>query len=90
MNVSLTPELEKLVQGTVDSGRYHSASEVVRDALRLMEERDSLRALELRELRGRIDRGLADAEQGRAASGETFMRGLIESAVPRKSRRKAG
>ena len=40
MNVSLTPELEKLVQEKVESGRYTSASEVVREALRLMEKRD--------------------------------------------------
>ena len=35
MNVSLTPELEKLVNAKVESGRYNSASEVVREALRL-------------------------------------------------------
>jgi putative addiction module CopG family antidote len=36
MNVSLTPELEKFVSAMVDSGRYNSASEVVREALRLL------------------------------------------------------
>jgi antitoxin ParD1/3/4 len=41
MNVSLTPELEQLVQEKVKSGRYLSASEVVREALRLLEERDA-------------------------------------------------
>jgi antitoxin ParD1/3/4 len=40
MNVSLTPALEKLVQTKVKTGRYTSASEVVREALRLMEQRD--------------------------------------------------
>ena len=40
MNVSLTPELEDLVNQKVRSGRYRSASEVVREALRLFEERD--------------------------------------------------
>ncbi len=44
MNVSLTPELEKLVADKVGSGRYNSASEVVREALRLLEEQDQLRA----------------------------------------------
>ena len=38
MNVSLTPELAAFVQGRVASGRYGSASEVVRAALRLLEE----------------------------------------------------
>ena len=39
-NVSLTPELEALVDSKVASGRYRSASEVVRAALRLLDERD--------------------------------------------------
>jgi putative addiction module CopG family antidote len=42
MNVSLTPELEKLVQKKVQTGRYTSASEVIREALRLMEPRDEM------------------------------------------------
>ncbi|MCP4006553.1 MAG: type II toxin-antitoxin system ParD family antitoxin [bacterium] len=41
MNVSLTPELEELVQGKVASGLYNSNSEVVREALRLMAKRDA-------------------------------------------------
>jgi antitoxin ParD1/3/4 len=44
MNVSLTPQLEKFVSAKVESGRYNSASEVVREALRLLEEHDSARA----------------------------------------------
>jgi len=40
MNVSLTPELDKFVAGKVETGRYNSASEVVREALRLLEEHD--------------------------------------------------
>jgi antitoxin ParD1/3/4 len=40
MNVSLTPELEKLVNDKVRSGLYQTASEVVREALRLLKQRD--------------------------------------------------
>lgn len=40
MNISLTPQLEKLVHDRVKSGRYTSASEVIRDALRLLDSRD--------------------------------------------------
>jgi len=64
MNVSLTPELDKFVSGKVESGRYASASEVVREALRLLEEYDRAREGELatfnRELGARLnslDRG---------------------------------
>ena len=43
MNVSLTPELERLVNEKVESGLYQTASEVVREALRLLKERDQSR-----------------------------------------------
>ena len=52
MNVSLTPELEQLVREKVASGLYQTASEVVRDALRLLKERDRRQSLPLREARG--------------------------------------
>ena len=45
MNISLTPELEELVERKVQSGLYGSSSEVIREALRLLDERDKLKAL---------------------------------------------
>lgn len=53
MNVSLTPELERLVNEKVESGLYQTASEVVREALRLLKERDHARA----QLRGDVQVG---------------------------------
>jgi len=58
MNVNLTPELETLVRRKVASGMYTSASEVVREALRLMEEQDQMRALRLDQLRQDVRKGL--------------------------------
>jgi antitoxin ParD1/3/4 len=58
LNVNLTPQLEKLVRQKVSSGRYNSASEVVREALRLMEAQDELRSLKLEQLRRDIREGL--------------------------------
>jgi antitoxin ParD1/3/4 len=58
MNVSLTPQLEDLVQKKVASGLYGSASEVMREALRLLEERDRVHAIRLEELRTEIRKGL--------------------------------
>ena len=54
LNVNLTPELEGLIRQKVSSGRYNSASEVVREALRLMEAEDQLRAAKLQQLRNDI------------------------------------
>ena len=90
MNVHLTPELEQLVQAKVQSGRYNSASEVVREALRLMEQKDELRTIQLLELRKRMDKGLAQAERGEGVDGEVFMQGLLEDLDTRESKRKAG
>ena len=58
LNIDLTPQLEKLVRQKVGSGRYNSASEVVREALRLMETQNELHALQLELLRRDISQGL--------------------------------
>ena len=65
MNVSLTPELEKFVSTKVESGRYNSASEVVREALRLLEEHDQVRAARLAEFNQELDRRLASLDRGK-------------------------
>ncbi len=64
MNVSLTPELEKFVSSKVESGRYNSASEVVREALRLLAEHDSARALQLAVFNEELGRRLASLDRG--------------------------
>ena len=64
MNVSLTPELEEFVNAKVQSGRYNSASEVVREALRLLEEHDEIRATQLAELNAELGRRLASLDGG--------------------------
>jgi len=51
MNVSLSPQLEAMVKAKVASGRYTSASEVVRETLRLMERQDQLKQLQLEQFR---------------------------------------
>lgn len=58
MNINLSPQLESMVREKVSSGLYTSASEVVREALRLMQEKDELRATRLGELRQEIKAGL--------------------------------
>ena len=59
MNVSLTPELEAMIRQQVDSGRYSSASEVVREALRLLEEHERVQ-----HLRSLLAVGLEDERRG--------------------------
>ena len=66
MNVSLTEHLEQFVTEKVASGRYTSASEVVREALRLLEEQDRLRDLRTRQLEQELEAGIAELDRGRA------------------------
>jgi antitoxin ParD1/3/4 len=73
MNVSLTPELEKLVHDKIASGLYTSASEVVREALRLLAESDRQRAMRVHQLREEIAKGLAEAKAGKLIDGPTAM-----------------
>ena len=58
MNISLTEQLEKFVSEQVQSGAYQSASEVVRDGLRLLAERRKVEELKLTALRAAIREGL--------------------------------
>jgi antitoxin ParD1/3/4 len=60
MNVSLTPHLEQFIAKHVKSGRYQSASEVVREALRLLQDRD----WRLAELRKEVQKGIDQLERG--------------------------
>ncbi len=63
-NIALTPELDALVQGKVDSGRYQTASEVVREGLRLLEERDKEKAFVLKRMQKEIEAGWRQSERG--------------------------
>ncbi|HER27216.1 MAG TPA: type II toxin-antitoxin system ParD family antitoxin [Rhodospirillales bacterium] len=64
MNFSLTPKLEQFVRERARSGDYNNASEVVRDAIRLLKRREEERALKLQRLRSAISEGDAAVKQG--------------------------
>jgi antitoxin ParD1/3/4 len=62
MNVNLTQQLEEFVRAKVATGMYNSASEVVRDALRLMAQHDQAQSIKLEQLRQEIQLGLNSGE----------------------------
>jgi antitoxin ParD1/3/4 len=68
MNISLTPELEKYVQDKVTSGLYTSASEVVRESLRLMHTADDFQLQRLEQLNQAIDIGMSQLQSGKKIS----------------------
>ena len=82
MNVSLTPELKKFVDGKVESGLYNNASEVVREGLRLLKEHDEIRV----KWREQIERGWMQAQRGEIVDGPQAM-GDIRKRIKTKARR---
>jgi antitoxin ParD1/3/4 len=79
MNVSLTPELENWVDEKVRSGRYASASEVIREALRLLEVDEAAKRRRLISVRQKIDHGLDQLDRGKGIKPETARATLREA-----------
>jgi antitoxin ParD1/3/4 len=75
MNVSLTDELSAFVNEKVASGRYTSASEVVQEALRLMEHHEQTEATKLQWLREAYQVGLASGDAGELDFAEVRIEG---------------
>ncbi len=82
LNLSLTPELGHFVESRLRSGKYETASEVVRAALRLLEERErvsvsvSVSVSDIAESHVEIEHGLAQLRRGEAVDGEAFFADL--------------
>ena len=81
MNVSLTPELDEFVARKVESGRYTSASEVIREALRLLEEHDRARSAQLAAFNREVGARLASLDRG-----EYVEPGTARKRIEQKSR----
>src|SRR5580692_97451 len=63
-NINLTEHFDRFVERQVSSGRYGNASEIVREALRLLEEQEQERAAKLKVLRQAANQGFAEIDQG--------------------------
>jgi len=77
VNVSLTPELEGFIAGLVESGRYRSASEAVRAAVRLLEDREEERELKLEALRRAVGEGLEELDGGGVVPGDRVFEEIV-------------
>ena len=79
MNISLTSELKRFIESKVESGMYNSASEVVRQALRLLVEQDEAQIVKLEALREAIHEGVQSGE------GESWNLDGFKSRVKKRS-----
>jgi len=79
MNISLTPELEEMIQAQVASGQYNNASEVIREALRLMIQRDMLGRYYEEWLEAQIQVGWQQAQRGEVEPHS--MQGIINAVL---------
>jgi antitoxin ParD1/3/4 len=89
-NVVLTDYQEELVEQLVASGRYQNASEVLREGLRLLENRETEEKVRLKALREAARIGVADIDAGRfrTFSSDTALRRHLSSLVERALARK--
>ena len=89
IHISLTPEFEKFVEAEVASGRYQSASEVFREGLRLLQDREKKRQVALEEVRKKVRQGLEAVKRGELFDGGDVLREILgESRRRRKAPKK--
>ncbi len=82
LSVSLSPQQVARLHDAVESGSYASNSEVVRDALRLWEQRQELRKIEMAHLKQAYEDGMASGE-GRTVDADTLLADLKAEAKSR-------
>ena len=91
MNVSLTPELEEMVNRKVKSGLYNSASEVIREVLRRLQEKEELKNIRREELRREVLKGMEQIRNGQFTtfnSAEELVESIISEAREKFEARK--
>ena len=84
MNVNLGTVFDKFIADLLKSGMYQSQSEVVREGLRLLKDREELKKLRLAELRREIALGSAEADRGDFIDGEKTFADIRKRSAKRK------
>ena len=90
VNISITPELDAFLQAKVESGRYQTTSEVVREALRLLERQEQERDEAFNQLKAKLDQGAAQAERGELLDGDEVFEELRQMIEERRQAKAVG
>ena len=85
MNVNLGPVFDRFIADLLQSGHYQSQSEVVREGLRMLKEREELKRLRMGELRREIARGGEQADKGELVDGDEAFRRVRAKSARRRS-----
>ncbi len=85
MSISLTPNQERLIQTKLQSGKYHSAEEVLEIALRLLDEYDRADAAWVEDVRAKVDAAIEASLHTPPIDGETFVNQILERFQPADS-----
>lgn len=84
VNISITPELDAFLESRVSSGRYQTTSEVVREALRLLQRQELERDEAFLQLKAKLRRGADEAERGELSDGDEVFEELREMIEERR------
>jgi antitoxin ParD1/3/4 len=87
MKLTLTPDLERLVQTKVAAGLYLSPTDVVREALHLLADRDRERLRRLEQIRKKVAHGLAQLGRGERIPGARVFEELHAKGQRRRTKR---
>jgi len=87
--VTLTPQLGEFISSRVASGRFQSAGEVVRAALRMLEDTESERHAALARVRKQIAIGIEQLDRGEWIDGKTVSREIAKLSAARRRKQKA-
>ncbi|MEJ1931693.1 type II toxin-antitoxin system ParD family antitoxin [Nostoc sp. NIES-2111] len=88
MNVNLGPVFDQFVADLLKTGHYQSQSEILREGLRLLKEREELKQLRIAELRKEIGMGTAEADCGELVDGEEVFAEIRKRSNERKRAQK--
>jgi antitoxin ParD1/3/4 len=90
LNVSLTSTLRQYVQAKIEAGGYESASEVIRESLRALQDRDKAHQDFWTNVRRKVAVAKKQAADGRVTDGEATMRQIIAELNDKPARKSRG
>jgi antitoxin ParD1/3/4 len=85
MNVNLGPVFDEFVAELLNTGLYQSQSEILREGLRLLKEREDMKKVRLAEIRDEVSRGVTQADRGEFVDGPQSFSKIREKSVQRRA-----